>query len=77
MSKNLSVEQQRVSTVLRRMLHQVESDPKDAEMYAGELEILLSDLANEDAFGTEAQKDPRGDHREGEWSMSHVEGVDE
>lgn len=30
----------------------------------------------EDAFGTEGQCDPRGDFRDGEWSMKRVQGVD-
>ena len=30
-----------------------------------------------DGFGTEGQSDPRGDRRDGEWSMWQVQGVDD
>ena len=29
------------------------------------------------SIGTEGQNDPRGDMRNGEWSMDRVEGIDE
>jgi len=44
---------------------------------ADALEIGLNELASEDAFGTERQCDPRGDCRDGEYSMYCVEGLDE
>lgn len=36
----------------------------------------LDDLMSDDFFGTEGQSDPRGDARNGEWSMWRVEGID-
>lgn len=68
--------QQRVRMVLERMLDQVKVDADYAEMYTPQLNEMLSCLICEDCFGTEGQDDPRGDFRNGEWSMDRVEGVD-
>ncbi len=40
-------------------------------------ETLLNEYASNDAFGTEGQNDPRGDQRQGEYSMDHVYRVDD
>ena len=45
-------------------------------MLADSLEAMLEDIACMDGFGTERQNDPRGDGRNGNWSMKNVEGVD-
>lgn len=66
----------RVALVLSRMMTQVLTNEDDAEMYAQDLQHMLSNLANEDAFGSEGQSDPRGDGRNGTFSMSYVEGID-
>jgi len=58
------------------MIDQVEEDEDYAEVYAEELEGLLENLHQCDFFGTEGQNDPRGDFREGVWSMLKVEGID-
>lgn len=42
---------------------------------SGYLEDFLEDFAMEDGFGTERQLDPRGDGREGQFSMYDVSGV--
>ena len=34
-------------------------------------------MLSSDAFGTEGQNDPRGDQREGDFSMYYVEGLDD
>ena len=39
------------------------------------LDSLLDDYSMDDGFGTEGQSDPRGDNRDEEFSMFHVEGV--
>ena len=49
---------------------------EDAEMLAEDLESMLDDIHSSDGFGTEGQCDPRGDFRNGKWSMSNVQGVD-
>jgi hypothetical protein len=66
----------RVLTVLNRIAAQVSADEDYAEMYAEMLDSLLGEAHGNDAFGTEGQSDPRGDFRNGEWSMNRVEGVD-
>jgi hypothetical protein len=73
----MSSVQKCVATVLRRMADAVENDPEDAEVYAYELEELLDNMHGHDFFGTEGQCDPRGDFRNGEWSMWNVEGVED
>lgn len=45
-------------------------------VFIATLEAGLSILAQSDAFGTEGQLDPRGDAREGTWSMHCVQGLD-
>lgn len=68
--------QQRVAKVLERMASLAATNEDDAEVLADELDRMLTDLHESDFFGTEGQCDPRGDFREGDWSMAHVEGVD-
>ncbi len=45
----------------------------DPDLYAEQLEKILDDIASQDGFGTEQQCDPRGDFRNGQWSMWNVE----
>lgn len=67
----------RICLVLDRIKEAVIADIDDAEMYALALDEMLTNMQNEDAFGTEGQCDPRGDQRNGEWSMGCVEGFDD
>jgi hypothetical protein len=69
--------QQRVARVLERMLAMVQADEDDAEMFADFLDEMLDELQQDDGFGSEGENDPRGDFRNGAWSMSCVEGVDD
>lgn len=71
-----TIVQQRVAKVLERIAEMSKRDEDDAEMFADTLEDMLEDIAQSDGFGTERQCDPRGDGRNGQWSMTHVEGVD-
>lgn len=68
--------QERVSKVLERLLNEVKSDDTFAEMISMDLDQMLSEINSNDGFGTEGQCDPRGDFRNGEWSMLRVEGID-
>jgi len=68
--------QQRVTTVLDRMVAMTNSSGQDARAFADALEDTLDDIRSRDGFGSEAQADPRGDGRDGTWSMDCVEGVD-
>lgn len=52
------------SRVLRRMADMSDRDPDFAQMFAEAIDPILTDLECEDAFGTEGQLDPRGDHRD-------------
>lgn len=67
---------QRVQLVLDR-LRMIADDEDEAESMSGPLEMMLSDLHEEDFFGTEGQCDPRGDFRDDKWNMSYVQGVDD
>lgn len=67
--------QKNVAAVLDRMKAMALSSEDDAEMLAEGLQDMLEDIASNDGFGTERQCDPRGDFRNGEWSMDNVEGV--
>jgi hypothetical protein len=70
-------DQQRVLRVLDNIKRAVEQDEDEACMYAPELEAMLNEMLGNDAFGTEGSTDPRGDMRNGNWSMDRVEGIDE
>lgn len=72
----LNKKQQRVITVLQRMIDMVKDDKDWADTFVDSLEWMLDEIAGEDGFGTERQMDPRGDCRDARWSMKKVEGVD-
>jgi hypothetical protein len=68
--------QQNVVTVLKRMVAQAEASVDDAEAYAENLETMLDELSGYDFFGTEGQTDPRGDGRDGQWSiLGEIQGA--
>ncbi len=72
----MKIEQKRVVKVLERMIDLVKDDEDYAQMFAEELDITLDYFLGCDSFGTEGQQDPRGDARDGAFSMLHVQGVD-
>lgn len=61
--------------VLRRLVQMCEDDEGFAEALASDLTEMLDAIHGQDGFGTEGQSDPRGDARNGRWSMKKVEGV--
>lgn len=69
-------QQDRVVRVLNNMIRLCEKDETYVEMFSEILDDVLDDINHDDGFGTEGQDDPRGDFRNGEWHMWHVEGVD-
>ena len=69
-------QQRRNAKVLHRLIALSDENKEDAEAIATALEDALEGLSCSDFFGTEGQTDPRGDGRNGKWSMSRVEGVD-
>ena len=68
--------QLRIKRVLERIMDGVDEDEDVAEIIADALDSMLEDLAQDDFFGSERALDPRGDGRNGSFSMRHVEGVD-
>lgn len=52
------------------------SDEDYQDHLAEIIESLLDDYAMDDGFGTEGQSDPRGDCRDGDFSMFFVEGAE-
>lgn len=60
-------------TVLNRLAKMCEEDEDFAQSLAGDLDTLLNDIHSQDGFGTEGQSDPRGDFRNGRWSMNKIE----
>jgi hypothetical protein len=72
----ITVQQERVAKVLDNMKAMALEDDDNAAMFAEGLELYLNELNGEDAFGTEGQSDPRGDFRDGDWSMNRVQGLD-
>ena len=75
--QELNLVQQRVVTVLARLITMVKDNEGDAEVIADTFDDYLDSLAQDDFFGTEQQMDPRGDFRSnGPWFMSQVQGVD-
>jgi hypothetical protein len=61
--------QQNLTTVLTRIIERVRNDPDEAEVYSEAVEGILDSYRDNDFFGTEGQLDPRGDMREGDWSL--------
>lgn len=76
MENGATKQQERVAKVLDNIRALVMEDDDNAAMFAEMLENNLDELNVEDAFGSEGQSDPRGDFRNGEWSMTKVEGID-
>ena len=53
-----------VVAVVRKLADLIESEPRDQlSMWARDINQFLDGLADQDAFGTEGQLDPRGDQR--------------
>lgn len=70
-------DKERCAMVLGRFAEQIDAmDDDEREPWVDALEMFFDRAASEDAFGTEGQNDPRGDFRNGEWSMRRVEGLD-
>lgn len=73
-------QKQRLLHVLKNMQAQIEGisedDGDEISQWSSDFEDFLNELASDDAFGTEGSTDPRGDFRNGEWSMFNVEGLD-
>lgn len=65
--------QQNCVTVLNRLAQMCEEDEDFAETLSGDLNTMLDEIHSQDGFGTEGQSDPRGDFRNGRWSMKKVE----
>jgi len=75
MTNTMNYTQRCVIKVLERMIEMAKANEDDADMFAEVLDDALDDIHGSDGFGTEGQDDPRGDFRNGEWSMDNVEGV--
>ena len=64
-----------VLRVLEHIKNKIENPNYDGEIeeWANSLDSMLDDMKNNDQFGTEASIDPRGDFRNGEWSIFETE----
>lgn len=65
--------QYNLNKILEKLLFNVASDEDFAEDFAPQIEHLLNDMHNQGNFGTEGQFDPRGDFRNGEWSVYNIQ----
>lgn len=68
----LNEDQQNMLLFLKNMEQWVKDNPNDCDVISNVFDQALDDGAETDFFGTEGQNDPRGDFRDGEWSI--VEG---
>lgn len=59
--------------VISRMRKAMEESDDDYEMFNDAMDDMLDRLHCEDAFGTEGQCDPRGDFRNGVFTMTESE----
>jgi hypothetical protein len=60
--------------VLDEIKGRVEKGSSDEiDEWADSLEDMLNEIRDNDGFGTEASTDPRGDGRNGEWSIWEME----
>lgn len=62
-------------TVLTRLAKMCEEGKEFAEALANYLDTMLDEIQSQDGFGTEAQSDPRGDFRNGRWTIKKIEPV--
>lgn len=69
----LSKQQKRNKLVLQRLIEFSNDSTESAKHLAEVLDHFLDDLCMDDFFGTETQMDPRGDGRNGHWTMKNVE----
>lgn len=76
MASKYTPAQRRVVKVLERLAKIAKGSEYDAQSLCDPLNSVLEELASDDFFGTERQNDPRGDGRNGHWTMWKVEGVD-
>jgi hypothetical protein len=60
-------------TVLNRLAKMCEEDEDFAKSLSIDLDSMLDGIYAQDGFGTEGQSDPRGDFRNGRWSMKKIE----
>lgn len=60
-----------VLRVLDEIRNRVENPDYDGAVdeWADSLDAMLNDMRHNDQFGTEASIDPRGDFREGHWTI--------
>lgn len=65
----MSTVQNNLIIVLGRLVKLASDDQNFAQEFAIDLNNLLDEIANYDGFGTEQQSDPRGDFRDGSWSL--------
>ena len=63
--------------VLEEIKRRVEHPDYDGavEEWAEALDGMLDDMKSNDQFGSEASTDPRGDFRNGEWSIWEMEAA--
>lgn len=66
----------RFAVVWARLLFHLERHPEDLPFFENQLDNIFNEFQSMDGFGTEAASDPRGDFRDGEWSMRRVQGID-
>lgn len=64
--------QTNIITVLDRLTKLVKDDAVQIEILSESMEGMLNDLRSNDFFGTEGQLDPRGDGRNGDFSMTRI-----
>lgn len=66
--------QRNIKIVLTRLIAFTEqTDKESAGILSARLNDFLDDLKGDDFFGTEAQMDPRGDGREGDFTMDRIQ----
>lgn len=73
----MNEQKRRISLVLRRLQDKVENDEIDPGALCDGLDGMLDHMSEDDEFGSEAQNDPRGDMRDGDWWMGRVQGLDD
>lgn len=61
----------RLAKTLSRIMEASKEDEDLVDLYADSLDNMLDELRFNDQFGSEGQCDPRGDFRNGEWSIEN------
>lgn len=75
----MSTMEEKLVYIFEKLIEYVESNDDDVNNhFADHVETMLNDMNDMDLFGSERQSDPRGDFRDGDWSIfGSIQGLND